>query len=127
MDFESSPASAGLSSCRNLGVKKKISKTNVCQSRSCWEEPGLQEQLGVCDTEMSPANFRGAESRRKDILLELSVDFLAQLGANPADLPIMMDHCSLTGCLWALQPVEEPFRQQFHPPPKVMSAPPPPH
>lgn len=59
------------------GLTTKISKTNVCQSRSCWEEPGLQEQLGVCDTEMSPANFRGAELRRKDILLELSVDFLA--------------------------------------------------
>lgn len=30
----------------------------------------------MCDTEMAPANFRGVEPRRKDILLELSVDLL---------------------------------------------------
>lgn len=69
----------------------------------------------MCDTEMSPANFRGAESRRKDILLEFSVDFLARLGLDPADLPVAADRCSLTRRLWVLQPMEEPFRQQFHP------------
>lgn len=42
----------------------------------------------MCDTAMSPANFRGAESRRKDILLELSVAFLAWLGPDPTDLPV---------------------------------------
>lgn len=54
--------------------------------RSCWEELGLQEQLGVCDTEMSPANFRGAKSKRKDILLELSVDFLVGSCRSPGSL-----------------------------------------
>lgn len=88
----------------------------MCQSRSCWEELGLQEQLGVCDTEMSLANFRGTESKRKDILLELSMDFLAGSCRSPGSL---LSHRTPPGS----SAYGGALGQHFHPP-EVMSSPP---
>lgn len=86
----------------------------MCQSRSCWEELGLQEQLGVCDTEMSPANFRGAKLKRKDILLELSVDFLAGSCRSPG---LLLSHKTPPGS----SSYGGALGQHFYPP-KMMSS-----
>lgn len=68
----------------------------------------------MCDTEMSPANFRGAKSKRKDILLELSMDFLAGSCRSPG---LLLSHKTPPGS----SSYGDALGQHFYPP-KVMSS-----
>lgn len=68
----------------------------------------------MCDTEMSLANFRGAKPKRKDILLELSVDFLAGSYRSSGSL---LSHKTPPGS----SSYGDALGQHFYPP-KVMSS-----